>query len=208
MIKTLFFDLGGVVMTITQEVALRRFQALGLASAETYLDAYTQKGLFGDLEGGKIDDEQFRIELSRLVGRALTWDECQQAWLGYRGEVPVEKLQKIQELRKKGYRVVLTSNTNPYMMAWAENGDFDGMGNPITHYFDALYCSYRLRAMKPSNDFFMRILQAEQTFPDNVLFIDDSARNVAAASQMGIHTILAENGSDWAQLVEDYLAKK
>lgn len=195
-------------MTITQEAALRRFQELGLADAATYLDAYTQKGIFGDLESGKIDDEQFRSELSRLVGRELSWDECQHAWLGYRGEVPTEKLQKIQELRKKGYRVVLTSNTNPFMMAWAEQGDFDGQGNPITHYFDTLYCSFRLRAMKPSNDFFVRILQAEQTLPDNVLFIDDGARNVAAASQMGIHTILAENGSDWAQLVEDYLAKE
>lgn len=208
MIKTLFFDLGGVVMTITQEIALHRFQELGLADAASYLDAYTQKGIFGDLEGGKIDDEQFREDLSRIVRRKLTWEECQYAWLGYRGDVPMGKLQKIQELREKGYRVVLTSNTNPYMMAWAEHGDFDGQGHSITHYFDALYCSFRLRAMKPSNDFFVRILQAEQIFPDNVLFIDDGARNVAAASQIGIHTILAENGSDWTQMVEDYLAKE
>lgn len=205
MINTLFFDLGGVVMTITPEVALHRFEALGLADAASYLDAYTQTGIFGDLEAGRITDEEFRSGLSRLVGRELTWEECQQGWLGYRGEVAPRKLQKIQQLRQEGYRVVLTSNTNPFMMQWAEEGNFDGQGHSIGHYFDALYCSFRLRAMKPADEFFVRILQAENVVPDNVLFIDDGARNVAAASQMGIHTMLAENGNDWTETIDQYL---
>lgn len=205
MIKTLFFDLGGVVMTITPDVALQRFQALGLKDAASYLDSYTQTGIFGDLESGKITDEEFRHELSTLVGRELSWEECQQGWLGYRGEVAERKLQKIQALREQGYRVVLTSNTNPYMMAWAEKGDFDGQGNPISHYFDAVYCSFRLRTMKPSSEFFTKILQAERELPGNVLFIDDGARNVAAASQMGIRTMLAENGTDWTTEIDSYL---
>lgn len=206
MIKTLFFDLGGVVMTITPDVALRRFQELGLKDAEKYLDAYTQTGIFGDLESGKITAEDFRAELSRLVSRELTWEETQSGWLGYRGEVAEKKLQKIQALREQGYRVVLTSNTNPYMMEWAEKGDFDGKGNAISHYFDAVYCSFRLRTMKPSEEFFSRILQAERELPSNVLFIDDGPRNVAAASQMGIHTMLAENGKDWTEEIDKYLA--
>lgn len=205
MIKTLFFDLGGVVMTITPDVALQHFKALGLTDAENYLDSYTQTGIFGDLESGKITEDDFRSELSKLVGRELSWQECQEGWLGYRGEVAEKKLQKIQALRERGYRVVLTSNTNPYMMAWAEQGDFDGKGNPITHYFDAVYCSFRLRTMKPSSEFFTRILQAEKELPGNVLFIDDGPRNVAAASQMGIHTMLAENGGDWTEEIDKYL---
>lgn len=205
MTTTLFFDLGGVVMTITPDVVLRRFESLGLTDAKEYLDAYTQTGIFGDLESGRISDETFRTELSRLVGRELSWQECQEAWLGYRGEVAPRKLRKLEELRRRGYRVVLTSNTNPFMMAWAEQGDFDGEGHGIGHYFDALYCSYRLGVMKPAGDFFVRILQAEQVLPSQVLFIDDGPRNVAAASQMGIRTMLADNGGDWTETIEEYL---
>lgn len=205
MINTLFFDLGGVVMHITPEVALERFLQLGLHDAADYLDSYTQTGIFGDLESGKITDEEFRQKLSELTGRNLTWSECQNGWLGYRGEVPQRGLQKIQSLRQQGYRVVLTSNTNPFMMEWAEHGDFDGQGHPISHYFDALYCSFRLRSMKPASEFFLRILQAEQVSPDTVLFIDDGPRNVAAASQMGIRTLLAEPGKDWTAEIDKLL---
>lgn len=205
MIKTIFFDLGGVIMTITPQVALQRFQELGLKDAEKYLDSYTQTGIFGDLEGGKITDTEFCDKLSQIVGRELTWKECQYGWLGYRGEVAQKKLEKLQELRQKGYRVVLTSNTNPYMMKWAEEGDFDGCGHSIGHYFDAIYCSFRLRSMKPDSEFFLRILQAEKVMPENVLFVDDGPRNVAAASQLGIHSWLAENGADWTEAIEQQL---
>ena len=76
MIKNLIFDLGGVIMTIDQSEALRRFKETGLTDAETYLDPYTQSGIFGDVEEGKITAEEFRAELSRIIGRELTFDEC------------------------------------------------------------------------------------------------------------------------------------
>ena len=42
MIKNIVFDLGGVIMTIDQSEAVRRFKALGLEDAEARLDPYTQ----------------------------------------------------------------------------------------------------------------------------------------------------------------------
>ena len=50
MIKNIVFDLGGVIMTIDQSQAVRRFKELGLEDAEQRLDPYTQSGIFGDLE--------------------------------------------------------------------------------------------------------------------------------------------------------------
>ena len=52
MIKTIIFDLGGVVITLAQQQAVERFKALGLEDAEQRLDSYTQSGIFGDLEHG------------------------------------------------------------------------------------------------------------------------------------------------------------
>ena len=75
-IKTLLFDLGGVIITLDQQQAISRFTSLGLKDAAQRLDAYTQSGIFGDLERGVITAEDFRRELSFLADRQLTDDDC------------------------------------------------------------------------------------------------------------------------------------
>ena len=186
MIRNIIFDFGGVVVTLSHPEALRRFKALGLPDADKWLDPYTQGGIFGELEEGKITAEDFRRELSELCGRELSYDECRHAWLGYREDVPKRNLEALKKLRSEGYRLILLSNTNPYMISWAKSGDFDGEGHSIDDYFDATYLSYELGVMKP-------------------LFLDDGPRNVAAASQIGIRTFCPQNGADWTREIYDYL---
>jgi len=204
-IKTIIFDLGGVIITLDQPQAIRRFQEIGLKDADQRLDAYTQGGIFGDLERGTIDAETFRQELSKLVGRDVTYEECRYAWLGYCHELPQRNLDALRRLREEGYRLVLLSNTNPFMMSWVLSPDFDGRGHSLEDYMDACYCSYKLGVMKPDTEFFHQVLLAEQTAPSQMLFLDDGPRNVAIASQMGIRTFCPENGADWTQKIYDYL---
>lgn len=196
-IKNIVFDLGGVIMTLDPAEALRRFKALGLSYAERYLDSYTQSGIFGNLEEGKITAEDFRSKLSSLTGHELTFDECKHAWLGYRKDVPQRNLDLLKELRAKGYRLILLSNTNPFMMDWALSCEFDGKGSSLNDYFDALYLSYRLGIMKPAPDFFRQVLDNENILPEETLFVDDGPRNVEAAGKLGFMTMCPDNGSDW-----------
>lgn len=196
-IKNIVFDLGGVIMTLDPAEALRRFKALGLSDAERYLDAYTQSGIFGNLEEGKITAEDFRSKLSSLTGHELTFDECKHAWLGYRKDVPQRNLDLLKELRAKGYRLILLSNTNPFMMDWALSSEFDGKGSSLNDYFDALYLSYRLGIMKPAPDFFGQVLDNENILQEETLFVDDGPRNVEAAGKLGFMTMCPDNGSDW-----------
>jgi putative hydrolase of the HAD superfamily len=205
MINTIIFDLGGVVITLDQQQSVRRFEALGLADAASRLNAYTQAGIFGDLEGGAIDADTFRRELSQLVGHEVTREQCAYAWQGYAKEVPQRNLDALVRLRQQGYRLLLLSNTNPYMMEWVDSDRFDGRGHSVRHYFDALYLSYQMRLMKPSEEIFRRVLMAEQVPPSACLFLDDGARNVAVASQIGINTFCPENGADWTEDIYHYL---
>ncbi len=197
MIRNVVFDLGGVIMTIDQNEALRRFKALGLADAERHLDPYTQTGIFGDLEEGKITAEDFRTGLSRLIGREVTNDECKHAWLGYRKDVPQRNLDTLKDLRSKGYRLILLSNTNPFMMSWALSKDFDGGKASLEDYFDSLYLSYKVGAMKPDPEFFKNLLDNEKINPAESLFVDDGPRNIESACRLGFNTLCPVNGSDW-----------
>ena len=198
--------MGGVVITLAQPQAIERFKALGLKDAEQRLDAYTQQGIFGDLESGKITDEVFRRELSVLVGRELTWQECLNAWKGYCGDVPKRNLRKMKELRERGYRVVLLSNTNPFMMSWVMSNEFDGEGHSLAYYLDAAYESYKCGAMKPDAKFFNAVIEGERLIPSETLFIDDGPRNIEAAKALGIQTLLVKNGEDWTGKLEDILS--
>lgn len=199
------FDLGGVIITLDQPSAVRRFREIGLQNAEEMLDPYRQKGIFGDVEQGSISAETFRTELSKMVGRQLSFDECRYAWLGYAKELPKRNLEAIKELRRQGYRVILLSNTNPYMMSWVMSDEFDGEGHSLAHYMDACYLSYEMKLMKPDDNMFRQVLMNEKTFPYEILFVDDGPRNVAVASQIGFRTYCPENGADWTKEIFERL---
>ena len=206
MIKNFAFDLGGVVLALSYEQAVRQFEGVGLRDARQYLDAFEQKGIFGALESGQITAEDFRRELSLLVGRSLTMDECFTAWHGYVDHVPRRNLEAILDLRGKGYKVCLLSNTNPFMMQWA-NRDFDGQGHSIGYFFDALYLSYECKVMKPRREIFDIMLRGQQSQPGETLFIDDGPRNVEVAAAMGMHTLCPHNNEDWIAPLHALLAK-
>lgn len=204
-VKTIIFDLGGVIITLDQPQAVCRFEALGLKDAAQRLDPYRQSGIFGALEVGAITAGIFRNQLSRLVGKELSFKACCHAWLGYAKEFPQRNKEALKRLRAEGYRLVLLSNTNPYMMSWILSDEFDGEGHSLAYYMDAIYTSYQLGVMKPDGTFFHRVLMAEQTSPSNCLFVDDGPRNVAAASQIGMGTFCPENGADWTKEIYKYL---
>lgn len=203
-ISNIAFDLGGVVLSLSYGQAIRRFEELGLGDARRRLDAFEQKGIFGDLESGRISAEDFRRELSALVGKNLTSADCYWAWHGYVGYVPKRNLEAIMSLRERCYKVCLLSNTNPFMMQWAE-GDFDGEGHPIGYYFDAMYLSYECKVMKPRREIFEMMLKGQGAKAEETLFVDDGMRNVEAAKSLGMMTLCPKNNEDWTAAVEAIL---
>lgn len=205
MIKNIIFDFGGVIITLDQPQAVRRFESLGLHDAAQRLDPYTQGGIFGDLEAGRITADEFQQQLSSLVGRRVSFDECRHAWVGYCGAVPKRNLRLLLRLREEGYRVIMLSNTNPFMMSWAESPDFDGDGHPVSFYFDAAYKSYQVKLMKPDERFFQYVLKQENLLPSETLFVDDGAHNIEAAANLGLHTFQPVNGEDWTSDIYQYL---
>ncbi|MBQ4367857.1 MAG: HAD family phosphatase [Muribaculaceae bacterium] len=206
-IKNLVFDLGGVVFHIDREHAVQCFKEVGVEQADVFLDPFEQKGIFGDLEAGRISDEEFRVALSRMCGHELSWEDCRHGWKGYFTGIPDGNLDMLERLRREGYRMVLLSNTNPYMMSWARSTDFDGRGNPLDHYFDALYLSYECRVMKPHRRIFEMMLHGEGIDPDETIFIDDSRHNTEAAQRLGIHTYCPASADEWQHHIHSLIKK-
>lgn len=205
MIKTVIFDMGGVIITLDSDEAMRRFAALGMEDFVEQMNPYTQSGIFGDLEEGKLSEEEYRNRLSEICGRTLSYEEIQHCWMGYMKEVPSRNLALLRKLKQEGYRIVLLSNTNLYIAQWTDSENWDGEHHSIQDYFDAVYRSFEVKYMKPNENFFRHVLQQEKLLPENALFVDDGPRNCAAASELGICTFCPQNGADWTEDIYKYL---
>ena len=198
-IKNVVFDFGGVIISIDYHQALKHCADLGLPHPEQLLDPYTQSGIFGDLESGKLSEEAFRKELSLMAGRELSWQDCQYVFLGYFKALPPQNLEMLRRLRAAGYRLILLSNTNPFMMEWAMSDRFDGQGHSLREYFDKAYLSYECGLMKPDPALFSLICHREAIQPSESLFVDDGEKNTHAASLLGFQTLCPPDGTDWTE---------
>lgn len=214
MIRNLIFDFGGVVLPLSPEKAMRRFEALGIKDARYRLGAYGQKGIFRQAEDGSLDADGFCHALGQLAQEqgvdfgdkdpAFSFEQCRWAWTGYADYVDAVRLQNLLQL-KTMYNVILLSNTNPFMMAWADSEDFSGDGHGVSYYFHQTYYSFKLKDYKPSHTIFRKVLQLADIRAEESLFLDDGQENVDAARKVGLHALLVSGNSDWMPLLTEYL---
>jgi putative hydrolase of the HAD superfamily len=203
-IKNIVFDLGGVIIELDITRSIQRFVELGIKNINEILDPYEQRGVFLELERGQIDLPAFRQALSQYAGKELSTKEVEYAWMGFVVDVPQYKLDCILEL-KKTHKVCLLSNTNPVIYEWAQTAAFSEAGLPITHYFDALYVSYKIGMTKPDPRIFEYMLTHGNMIAAETLFVDDGERNIAVARSLGIQTYQPQNGEDWREAVDRLL---
>ena len=98
--------MGGVIITLDENEAGKRFIELGMKEFAEKMDPYKQVGLNGQLEEGKISEEEYRREVCKKIGREVTFEELQHCWLGYMKEIPERNLVTLRNLKKQGYRVI------------------------------------------------------------------------------------------------------
>ena len=199
-IKNIVFDLGGVLITLDREEAVNRFKEMGLGNVAELLSAYHQKGIFLELEEGKLSQEEFYEAVRKEAGRFISNETINYGWMGFMKEVPEYKLTLLEELREKGYRLYLLSNTNPVIMSWAFSSAFSPQGKSIDYYFDRLYLSYQIGYTKPHPEIFRFMFNDSGMLPSESLFIDDGAANVEMGEKLGMKTYLAANGEDFRGL--------
>lgn len=208
-IKNLVFDFGGVFVKIELQGCVEAFRSLGFNDVGEYLNPYQQKGLFGDLEAGRMTDEEFRRCIGEHCGREVGWDDCQKGWLGFMAGVEQANLGQLLKFKKEGYRLALLSNTNPFITSWFRSDKFDGNGHGIGHYIpqEHQYLSFEQKCMKPGKEIFGKMLEGEGFVPDETMFVDDGEANLNTAKELGMHTFQPINGEDWGSRLEKELKR-
>lgn len=189
-IKTVVFDLGGVLVDLDRDRCIGAFRSLGMDAVADLINPYYPAEMIGRLERGDISFHEACDQMRQLSGRQEVTD-AQIAWAYGRFlvRIPVAKLRQIDALRERGIRTCVLSNNNPASMKYIRRM-FTADGKTMDDYFDAVYLSYQLCELKPSEAIFRKMIAADGMLPAQTLFIDDGQRNVDARTVprvLGIH---------------------
>lgn len=205
-IKNLLFDLGGVIMDIRRENAVRALEDLGMADAGSFLGEYAQKGPFLMLENGSMLPAEFRDTIRRYIPHQVSDGEIDRAFCRFLIGIPEHRLDSLTALRKSGYRVYMLSNTNPIMWDSVIADEFRKQGHDMDYYFDGEVTSFAARSCKPDRRIFDTAVSRFGIRPEETLFLDDSQANIDAAKTLGFNAALVAPGSEFIDIIREYTA--
>lgn len=203
--KLLIFDLGGVLIDLHVERTFAALVELGvepsiLTEKNCLINSYMMQFDRGDISR----DEMFAYMASQLpdssqetLGTGIIC-RMQEIWNMMLGDYAPYKFQRIKELRDRGYKVVILSNTNEGHWSELEHKFVVTIGKPLHDFFDAFYLSYLMHHRKPEKEIFAELLATEGVHPSDALFFDDSAENCEAARTLGIDAVLMERNALWS----------
>lgn len=198
--------MGGVIVDVHRDRAVRKFKAIGVEDAESLIDPYHHKGIFFKIENGDIDANEFCRLLREHTGKEISREEIENAWKSIIDLPPEYKLEYIQGLRNT-HRIFMLSNNNPILMDWACSPGFTPSGKSLSDYFDKLYISYQMKCAKPDLKIYQMMIVDAGINPAESLFIDDSKQNIDAAKECGLQVFLAKNGTDWREDISQFIKK-
>ena len=202
--KALIFDMGGVLVDLDIEDCKRAFKEdLGYYRIDEIIDPCHQKGIYGDLEEGLISPEEFRnAVLDESRQGALPEDVDKAMWHILVGIEPykADLLKRLSE----SYELYMPSNNNGICLPRSRE-IFADAGVPLDDIFRKCYFSFEMKALKPSEAFYKAVMEDIGLAKEDMLFIDDSQKNVDGALAAGLPAVFYRPGSDLGELLDKVL---
>jgi putative hydrolase of the HAD superfamily len=187
-ISAIVFDFGGVILDVDLSKTVRAFERLGvknLSAAETQVGSGT---FFEDNERGDFSRAEFWQKLRERAPELSSRSDAElhAAWDELLGDFIPERIELLRKLRTN-YRTFLLSNTNSAHRETILRRFSEQIGGDMNALFEQAFYSDLLRLVKPDHEIFEKAEMLAGLVPTETLFIDDNAKNVAAARECGWH---------------------
>lgn len=188
-IKSIIFDLGGVILNINFQLTYQAFEQLGVKDFTSLYNQFHGSPLFNGLETGKVSNEDFLAEMHKYAPEGTTSQQIIDAWNAMLLDFPLQRLQLLQQLRQH-YGLYLLSNTNAIHLQAFNNQLQQSRGIPsLAAFFDKAYYSHLIGCRKPDKEAYQLVLDENGLNPAETLFIDDTLPNIEGAQAVGLQTI-------------------
>ncbi len=160
-----------------------------------------QSGLWERLDLGTMTREELVLKVVSMLGRAYQKkvEEVIWNWPSYI-DIYREVFPVLSELKKKGHRIFVLSNTLKVFYDLLEE-----QLSPLKELLDGFVLSCDIKAIKPDLAMFKEILDKYQLDPTNCVFLDDIEDNTNAAQKLGIKAYQVKKRSDVVDILKSYV---
>ena len=178
---------------------------LGFEAIDSLIDPCPQKGIYGDLEGGVLSADEFRRLVLKESRPGSAPELVDQAMWHILAGVSPYKAQLLNRLAES-YDLYLLSNNNPICMPRSRQL-FEQAGAPVDRVFRECFLSHEMKVLKPEERFYKSVIEQIGLQAENMIFIDDSQKNVDGAEAAGLPAVYYEPGSDLSQFMAEVLGR-
>ncbi len=187
-IRSVIFDLGGVLLDIDFKLSQAAFEQIGVTNFQHFFSQFHSNDLFKKLETG-MDDALFYDDFRSATGLQVSDAQIRDAWNALLLDFRKESLAVLPQLRNR-YQLYLLSNTNEiHLQEFQRRYQLLSPQSSFDDLFDAAYYSHRIGHRKPDAGAFQFVLEKHGLIPQETLFIDDSINNIEAAQALGLQTV-------------------
>jgi putative hydrolase of the HAD superfamily len=185
-IKTVIFDLGGVIVPLDFKRGYAKMEPLCGYPAAEIPQRLRKTDLVTRYEIGAIESPAFVAQLSELLGMKVSYSEFCELWSSI--FLPETLIQEplLQRIRER-HRLLLLSNTNDIHFSMIERT------YPILRLFDDRVLSYKVGASKPTPRIYEEAIVRAGCRPEECVFIDDVPAFVEGARKAGIDAVQFES---------------
>jgi putative hydrolase of the HAD superfamily len=188
-IKNIIFDLGNVIINIDFDLTYRAFSKLTEKDLDQVYQKFNALKLWERYETGELSDEQFIEILRNELELKASNQQIIDAWNALLLDIPVKRVQKMQDLAKK-YRLFILSNTSQLHIIDVNRILKEQTGvSDLKDLVEHAYYSYDMGLRKPNPEIYLEVLENSNLLVDETLFLDDNLDNIIAAQKLGIHCI-------------------
>lgn len=190
--KNLIFDLGGVILDLHVPKTLNGFSQMSGLSPQDVARVYKASHGFEKYERGDISDQEFRDFVRKTYNLNVPDETIDLHWNAMLGGIPPEKLMLLTRLKEK-YNTYLLSNTNTIHLNYLNKEVLPAANIPaLETFFHKTYYSHLIGMRKPDAEIFLHVLEENNLKPEETLFLDDNADNVAGAAAVGLKTAFVD----------------
>lgn len=198
-IKTIIFDLGGVIVDLDYSNFYKQIIALSpLENPQTQimLEFFRQSDLYHQ---GKMTDEEFyKLACEILQVCMINQNQFYEAFNSIISDSSQpEMISLLKELKNmKKYKLIALSNVNSSHWNYLLNkkGDF-------LEYFSEFILSHEVHLTKPDPRIFQLAIEKSECKAEEIVYIDDGLNNIRSANELGIRGLSFTTVED---LIEEF----
>ncbi|MCC6344215.1 MAG: HAD family phosphatase [Bryobacterales bacterium] len=186
MIRTVIFDLGGVIVPLDFQTLYGRISERCAVPAAEIPHRIAATELVPLLETGRMSGEEFTERISESLGLVATPEEFQFLWNSLFPPYTFIDEDLLARIKKR-HRLLLLSNTNALHFERVVES------YPLLRQFDQYVLSYKVGALKPSPEIYQAAIASAGCAAEECFFTDDIADYVEGARRAGIDAVRFES---------------